>query len=185
MKGDAPITLRRECAAVVIPTGDALKLSAGSRVWITQSLGGSFTVLTDHGDLALVEGKDSDALGLESKISQRAGAAGGASRPEDIERLVWEQLKSCFDPEIPINIVDLGLIYHCEVTRLAGGGNRVDVKFTLTAPGCGMGEILKVDIRNRMLAVPGVDEVGVELVWDPPWDQSMISGAGKIELGIV
>ena len=184
MKGDQPITLSRDCDAVMIPHGDALRLAAGSQVWITQSLGGSFTVMTDRGYMARIEGKDADALGLQGKVSKAAETAGGEGGSREIEKSVSERLKTCFDPEIPVNIVDLGLIYQCRVTDLPEGGSRVDVKFTLTAPGCGMGEILKVDIRNKIADVPGVKQVNVELVWDPPWDQSMISGAAKIQLGI-
>jgi len=184
MKGDAPITLSRDCDAVMIPSGAMLKLASGSQVWITQSLGGSFTVMTDRGYMARIEGKDADALGLRGEASKAAETAGGESGSRDIEKLVWEQLKSCFDPEIPINIVDLGLIYQCRARDLPEGGSRVDVKFTLTAPGCGMGEILKVDIRKKILAVPGVKQVNIELVWDPPWDQSRMSGAAKLDLGI-
>lgn len=185
MKSNGPIILNRDCDAVMIPSGDKLRLAAGSQVWVTQSLGGSFTVMTDRGYMARVEGKDADALGVEGAVSQESGGAAGDGDPAEIEKLVWEQLNTCFDPEIPINIVDLGLIYLCRVTPLAGGGNRVEVKFTLTAPGCGMGQILQVDIRNKILSVPGVRQVDVELVWDPPWDQSMISGAGKLQLGML
>lgn len=184
MKDNAPITLSRDCEAVMIPSGGALKLAAGSQVWLTQSLGGSFTVMTDRGTMARIDGKNADALGLENRASQRAAAAGAEGKSGDIERLVWEQLRTCFDPEIPVNIVDLGLIYQCRTTDLPDGGSRAEVKFTLTAPGCGMGEILKVDIRNKILAVPGVKQVNVELVWDPPWNQSMISGPAKLQLGI-
>ena len=185
MKSDAPITVVRDCEAVMIPSGDKLRLAAGSRVWVTQSLGGSFTVMTDRGYMAHVEGKDADALGLEGAAASRPGVSVSPGRPEDIEKLVWEQLRTCFDPEIPVNIVDLGLIYHCQVTPLSEGGHKVEVQFTLTARGCGMAEILKVDIKNKMLSVPGVKQVNVELVWDPPWDQSKISGAARLQLGML
>ena len=185
MKGDAPITLKRDCDAVMIPSGDQVRLPAGSPVWIAQSLGGSFTVMTDRGYMARIEGKDADALGMAGAAAQETGKAAAGRDPAEIEKLVWDELKTCFDPEIPINIVDLGLIYLCRVASLPQGGSRVEVKFTLTAPGCGMGQILKVDIQNKMRTVPGVKEVEVELVWEPPWDQSMISEPGKIELGIV
>lgn len=185
MKSEAPIILSRDCQAVMIPSGERLRLKAGSQVWVTQSLGGNFTVMTDRGYMARIEGEDADALGVEGAASLRAGAPAPGERQEEVEKLVWDQLKTCFDPEIPVNIVDLGLIYHCRATPLAEGGNKVEVKFTLTARGCGMGEILKVDIRNKILRVPGVKQVDVELVWDPPWDQSMISGAAKQQLGMV
>lgn len=185
MKSDQPIILSRECEAVLIPSGDKLRLAQGSRLWITQSLGLSFTVMTDRGTMARIEGRDADALGLKGTQASQPGASITAGRPEEVEKLVWDQLKTCFDPEIPINIVDLGLIYHCWVTSLPKGGNRVEVKFTLTSRGCGMGEVLKVDIRNKILGVPGVKEVDVEMVWDPPWNQAMISGAAKQQLGMV
>ena len=113
MKSDAPITLFRDCEAIMIPSGDKLKLAAGSRVWITQALGGSFTVMTDRGYMARVVGKDADALGLQDATASRQGIQNSQDRPEDVEKLVWERLRTCFDPEIPVNIVDLGLIYHC------------------------------------------------------------------------
>jgi len=185
MKSDRPITLSRECEAVLIPSGDKVRLAAGSRLWVTQSLGGSFTVMTDRGYMARIEGREADALGMKGAAASQPEASVTAGGPEEVERLVWDQLKTCFDPEIPVNIVDLGLIYRCRVTALAEGGNRVEVKFTLTARGCGMGEVLKVDIRNKILGVPGVKEVDVELVWEPPWNQTMISGAAKQQLGMV
>lgn len=185
MKSDTPITLRRDCSAVMIPSGDILKLVAGSRVWVTQSLGGSFTVMTDRGYMARVEGKDADALGMEDAASPQTATSITRGGVEEVESLVWDQLKTCFDPEIPVNIVDLGLIYHCRAISLPSGGKKVEVKFTLTAPGCGMGEILKVDIRNKLVGVPGVEQVEVDLVWEPPWDQSRISGAAKQQLGMV
>lgn len=185
MKSDAPITLSRDCEAVLIPSGDKLRLTAGSQVWVTQSLGGSYTVMTDRGYMARIAGKDADALGMESAAASQPGTSAAAGGTEDVEKPVWDQLKTCFDPEIPINIVDLGLVYDCRVTPLGEGGNRVEVRFTLTAPGCGMGEVLKVDIRSKILSVPGVKEVDVGLVWDPPWDQSMMSEAAKLQLGMV
>ena len=185
MKSDAPITLSRDCDAIMIPSGDRLKLVASSQVWVTQSLGGSFTVMTGRGDMARVEGRDADALGMKGSLSPQAGAPAAGSGLEEVEKLVWDQLKTCFDQEIPVNIVDLGLIYHCRVAPLVEGGNKVEIQFTLTARGCGMGEVLKVDIRNKILGVPGVKEVDVELVWNPPWNQTMISGAAKQQLGMV
>lgn len=185
MKSDQPITLNRECEAILIPSGDKLRLAAGSRLWVTQSLGDSFTVMTDRGYMARIEGRDADALGLKGTPASQPEATAAARRPQEVEKLVWDQLKTCFDPEIPVNIVDLGLIYHCRVTSVSEGENRVEVKFTLTARGCGMGEVLKVDIRNKIRGVPGVKEVDVELVWDPPWNQTMISGAAKQQLGMV
>lgn len=185
MKNEEPTKLRRDCEATLIPSGEKLMLRKGSQLWVTQSLGGSHTVMTDRGIMARITGQDADALGLEASSPIQPVSPAPAGSPSDVERTVWDQLKTCFDPEIPVNIVDLGLIYHCGITPLSEGGNRVEVKFTLTARGCGMGEVLKVDIRNKILSVPGVKEVDVGLVWDPPWNQTMISGAAKQQLGMV
>jgi probable FeS assembly SUF system protein SufT len=182
MPSDQSVTLSRDCEAILVPSGEKLRLRRGSRVWVTQSLGGTYTVMTNRGDMARIAGEDSDALGMESGVRK---ASLGTEQTDDIEKLVWDQLKTCFDPEIPVNIVDLGLIYDCRVTPLAEGGNRAEIQFTLTAQGCGMGEVLKKDIQARILSVPGIKEVDVELVWDPPWDQSKMSKEAKIELGIL
>ena len=183
MKNEKPITLSRDCAAVMIPSGEKIVLPAGSAVWLRQSLGGSYTVMTDHGYMARIDGADGEVLGLatsESKIQDRPEA----DSAEAAEKLVWNQLRNCFDPEIPVNIVDLGLIYECTVKPLTVGGYKASVRFTLTAPGCGMGQFLAQDIRTKLLAIAAITEADVELVWDPPWNQSRISGAAKQQLGI-
>jgi probable FeS assembly SUF system protein SufT len=185
MKGDEPITLSRDCEAILIPSGNKLKLQAGSQLRITQSLGGSYTVTTDRGIMVRIAGRDADALGMEVSSPVRPGTPSVGTGPVEVEKLVWDQLKTCFDPEIPINIVDLGLVYHCRVIPLAEGGNKVEVSFTLTAPGCGMGEALKEDIHSKIISVPEIRDVDVKLIWDPPWDQSMISGPAKLKLGMV
>lgn len=182
--GDA-ITLNRDCEAVMIPSGEKLSLPAGSRVWITQSLGGGFTVTTDRGHMVRIAARDAGALGSDAPTQTEGGSSVVTEGPVEMENRVWDQLRMCFDPEIPVNIVDLGLVYHCEVTPQTKGQSRAEVKFTLTARGCGMGEVLKEDIRNKIMSVPGISEVDVELVWDPPWDQSMISGAAKQRLGMI
>ncbi|HEY7168119.1 MAG TPA: putative Fe-S cluster assembly protein SufT [Candidatus Binatia bacterium] len=183
MKSEKPIALTRDCTAVLIPSGETIVLPAGSSIWLRQSLGGSYTVMTDHGHMARIDARDGDVLGLpqaEPKTEHR----GGAETAEAAERLVWEQLRNCYDPEIPVNIVDLGLIYECTVRPAGAGGYKASVRFTLTAPGCGMGQFLAQDIRSKLLAVPAISEADVELVWDPPWNQSRISGAAKQQLGI-
>jgi probable FeS assembly SUF system protein SufT len=184
MKTNEPIILSRDCEAIQIPSGEKVMLPAGSRVTVTQSLGGSYTVTTDQGYLVRIANKDADAIGEEAEASQaeRLTAAAG---PADLEKLVWDQLKTCFDPEIPVNIVDLGLVYHCQVTPLPEGGNKVDVKFTLTAQGCGMGQVLKGDMESKILSLSGVKDVDVEVVFDPPWHPSMMSDAAKIQLGFM
>ncbi len=184
MSGDKPITLRRECSAVLVPSGETITLAAGSTVWLTQSLGGSFTVMTDRGSMARIDGHDADALGTPVISETLPENAAPAESPEEAEQRVWDQLKRCFDPEIPVNIVDLGLIYDCAVEAFPGGGYKAEVRFTLTAQGCGMGEFLKADIRSKLLKVPGIREAHVELVWEPPWNQSRMSGTAKQELGI-
>ena len=182
MNSEKPITLKRDCYAVMVPSGEKVTLLGGSSVWLTQNLGGSYTVMTDHGYTVRIDGQDGDALGM--KPLPDVTPDGPAENSEEVQKLVWNQLRSCFDPEIPVNIVDLGLIYDCAVTALAAGGYKAAVRFTLTAQGCGMGQFLKEDIRGKLLAVPGIREVDVELVWDPPWNQAMISGNAKQQLGI-
>lgn len=174
------ITLKRDCEAIQIPSGNLVTLPAGSTVIITQSLGGSYTVATNEG-LARITDANADALGFEPTV---AAAAASHDGPVD-ENAVWEQLKTCYDPEIPVNIVDLGLIYDCKVTERSEGGVRVDVKMTLTAPGCGMGPTIAAEAKSKVLSVPGVEEAEVELVWDPVWNQGMISEAGKMKLGMI
>ena len=176
-------TLSREVVAHQIPSGDKHTLSQGERVFIHQVLGGSYTVQTDYG-LFRVNGTDADALG--EAVSSAAGAqpsttTSGAPDPES----VWAQLRQVFDPEIPVNIVDLGLIYSMDISEQPEGGHRVDVSMTLTAPGCGMGPVIAEDARSKILLVPGVSAADVRITWDPPWNQSMISEEGKMKLGLI
>jgi probable FeS assembly SUF system protein SufT len=175
-------TLTRDCPAIQIPAGNTIILHAGDTVFITQSLGGSYTVATEMG-LARVTAQNADALGIEV-TAEAAADTPHADTPID-EKRVWDQLKTCYDPEIPVNIVDLGLIYDCLITPRNGNGALVNVKMTLTAPGCGMGPVLAQEAKAKIEALPGVDEAEVELVWDPPWNQAMISEAGKMQLGII
>ena len=179
MTEEKPIILKRECVAVLIPSGEKVALAAASTVWLTQALGASYTVMTDRGHMARIDRDDADALGSPHlHDSDRAGI--GAS----VEETVWNQLRTCFDPEIPVNIVDLGLIYDCRVDALENGQYKAIVQFTLTAQGCGMGQFLKEDIKKKILAIPEIHEADVELVWEPPWNQSMISANAKHQLGI-
>jgi probable FeS assembly SUF system protein SufT len=177
-------TLLRDCAATRIPSGEAITLPKDTRVFITQALGGSYTVATDQG-LARIADQDADALGLEASAkSPDAAPAVDANVPVD-EKAVWDQLRTCYDPEIPVNIVDLGLVYDCIITARESSGARVDIKMTLTAPGCGMGPVIASEARSKVLGVPGVGDAEVELVWDPPWNQNMISEEGKMKLGLI
>jgi len=174
------IDLIRDCEAIQIPAGLKTTLPAGTRVIITQNLGGSYTIASDYG-LFRISDDDADALGLtpKSSVGKREQVEGEVEEAE-----VWNQLKTVYDPEIPVNIVDLGLVYDCQLTKHESG-TRVDVKMTLTAPGCGMGPAIAQDARSKILAIPGVDEAEVELVWDPPWNQHMISEEGKMKLGLI
>jgi len=175
-----PIELEQDCDVTLIPSGESTTLRAGERVVVTQALGGTITVQTAHGQLARISSEDASALGLDGGPADEATAPLG---PFELER-VFEQLKTVFDPEIPINVVDLGLIYACEAHLLADGTHRVVIKMSMTAPGCGMGDILRDDARTRVQKVPGVSEVDVDLVWDPPWDQSRLTDAARLELGL-
>jgi len=177
-------TLTRDCPAVQIPAGNTILLEAGSTVFITQSLGGSYTVATEMG-LARVSAQNADALGLEVPSTPVPAATPAEAGGAVDSKQVWDQLKTCYDPEIPVNIVDLGLIYDCEITPRDSTGALVNVKMTLTAPGCGMGPVLAQEAKAKIEALPGVDEANVELVWDPPWNQAMISETGKMQLGIL
>ncbi|MBI4392225.1 MAG: putative Fe-S cluster assembly protein SufT [Euryarchaeota archaeon] len=178
------VTVKRDIEVVQIPWGAKMELKAGTRVTITQSLGGSFTILTDMGHMVRVDGKDADALGKTIEGPKRAEVPAGADvSKEAVEKKVWDVLRATFDPEIPVNIVDLGLVYFCKVTPL-DGANKVEVRFTLTAPGCGMGDILKNDIENKVNAIPGVAKADINVVFDPPWDRTMISEAARLQLGL-
>ena len=175
------ITLSRDCVAVEIPYGTKTVLAKGTQVMLEQSLGGSHTVLTDRGAMVRIDGKDADALGLAA-AEAKAGEHPVAANPKELEKLVWEQLKTCYDPEIPVNIVDLGLVYG--VVAEVEGGYKVDVTMTLTAPGCGMGDVLKEDAETKIGAIPGVKERTVELVVDPPWDPSRMSDVARLQLNM-
>ena len=185
MYENTEFTLSRDCEAIQIPSGQAVTIPAGTPGVITQALGGSYTIATYQG-LSRIAEKDLDALGLEksqAKNGQKEASAGSSS--EISEQAVWDQLKQCYDPEIPVNIVDLGLVYDCRLSKKDDGGTKVEVKMTLTAPGCGMGPAIAHDAQSKILSLDGVDEADVQLVWDPPWNQSMISEAGRMKLGMV
>ncbi len=183
MNSSEPVTLIRDVEASVVPVGTKVKLQKGEQAYISQSLGGSHTVIV-NGNMFRIDGKDADALGLE--VTQKsAGTAGGPATQEQVEKEIWNQLRSCYDPEIPVNIVDLGLVYDCHVEPLGANSFKVGVKMTLTAPGCGMGPVLQQDVQNKLLCLEAVDDVSVELVWDPPWNQSMLTEAAKLQLGLV
>jgi len=174
------VELTRECEGVQVPAGNKIMLEKGLEAFITQSLGGTFTVqVPAYGGLYRIAGADADALGKTPAEAGGAVSAGG-----DLEAMVWEQLKTCYDPEIPVNIVDLGLVYGMEVKDADDGSKKVEIKMTLTAQGCGMGASIAMDARHKIMGLPGVSEADVDLVWDPPWTPQMISPEGRERLGI-
>jgi probable FeS assembly SUF system protein SufT len=178
------IILKRDCEAVLIPAGTKITLQAGEPVAITQALGGSFTVLI-HGNMARIEARDADALGQAPAAAPAVATAQPTVNEAVTEDQVMEQLRTCYDPEIPVNIVDLGLIYDLQIQPLPAGGRRVEIKMTLTAPGCGMGPILQQDVEAKVSSIPGVKEAAVFLVWDPPWSRDMLTDAARLELGLM
>ena len=180
-RNSEPVRFDRDCDAVLVPAGDQVTLPAGTVGYITQSLGGSWTVFVE-GNLMRIAGKDADAIGKEppAPIELPEGAT-----DDDVERLVWQQLRTCFDPEIPVNIVELGLVYAAEVVPREDGRREVRVRMTLTAPGCGMGEVLVDDVRSKVELIPTVAEADVELVFDPPWNQTLMSDVAKLETGML
>ncbi|HEU4626543.1 MAG TPA: putative Fe-S cluster assembly protein SufT [Steroidobacteraceae bacterium] len=175
-----PFVVNREVRAVVVPAGAEVTLRPGQAGYITQALGGSFTVYLE-GNLFRISGEDADAIGKEAVKPPELPPN---ATEEDVRKLAWDQMRTCYDPEIPINIVDLGLVYECEVTANEDGSRNVAIKMTLTAPGCGMGEILVQDVKEKVERIPTVRTADVELVFDPPWDRSMMSEAARLQTGM-
>lgn len=176
-----PITLARNVRAVIIPVGEPVTLPEGTSGFITQALGGSFTVYIE-GNLFRIAGQDADALGKEPVPPP---AVPENPTDKDIEDVIWQQLRTCYDPEIPINVVDLGLIYRCDVKPGVDGQRSVEIDMTLTAPGCGMGEILVQDAQDKVAIIPTVGDVHVDLVFDPPWNQTMMSEEARLQTGLM
>src|ERR1051325_5370807 len=177
------VVLSRNAEAVMIPSGEHVLIPEGAHATITQSHGGSYTLITDRGLMVRVSGRDVEAIGKTPEIV--AAAEGEEVSPEKLEQLVWDQLKTCYDPEIPVNIVDLGLVYLNEVQPVEDGGYNVKIKMTLTAPGCGMGPVLAHDVKQKIESLPGVKSADIEVVFDPVWDRSMMSDAAKLQLGMM
>ena len=173
--------ISRDVKAVIVPAGVEVNLKAGQSGFITQALGGSFTLYID-GNLFRLSGADADAIG---KDAARPPELPPNATEEDVRQLAWNQMRGCFDPEIPINVVDLGLIYSCNVQPSSDGTRTVHVRMTLTAPGCGMGDVLVQDVREKIELIPTVGKAEVELVFDPPWDQSMMSEAARLQTGMM
>ena len=177
--------LTRDVEASVVPIGTKVTLQKGETAHITQSLGGSYTVVV-NGNMFRIADKDADALGIEVAAAPVATAVpAGPVTQEQLEKQVWEALKTCYDPEIPVNVVDLGLIYDCHLTPIGADNYKADIKMTLTAPGCGMGPVLAQDVQNKLISLEPIDEANVELVWDPPWNQGMMTEAAKLQLGLM
>lgn len=174
------VTLTRDVIGVLIPAGTKVELPEGAKATITQALGGSFTIQVE-GHLFRLDGKDADAIG--KTVAQQAEIPDNATETE-LEQAVWEQLKTCYDPEIPVNIVELGLVYGCQVETLPDGGRKASVRMTLTAPGCGMGDILVNDVKAKVAQLPTITDTDVQLVFDPPWTQDMMSETAKLATGM-
>lgn len=175
------VSTTRDLIAVLVPQGDKVHIPVGTEVAITQALGGSFTIYI-QGRLFRVDGADADALG---KPIVAGPTLPPNAKDEDVEKLVWDQLKTCFDPEIPVDIVELGLVYECRLEKQAEQQRTAKIKMTLTAPGCGMGETIVSDVRSKVSKVPTVQAAEIELVFDPPWNQSMMSEAARLQLGML
>jgi len=180
LKPGETVTTTRDVLATQIPSGIPHPVAAGTRVRLTQALGGSYTVMTDHGYMLRFDAKDADVLGISPEEAQADSAPGEFS-----EELVWDRLRTVYDPEIPVNVVDLGLIYDCQITpSLDNEGRQIDIKMTMTAPGCGMADVLKADIQRQLSALPTVKNVNVEVVFDPPWHPGRMSEGARLQLGL-
>lgn len=174
------VTLTRDVIGILIPQGTKVELPEGAQGTITQALGGSFTVQV-QGHLFRIDGQDADSIGKQAlKVPEIPADASD----EDLEKAVWEQLKTCFDPEIPISIVELGLVYECKIEKTESGGRKAAVRMTLTAPGCGMGDILVNDVKTKLSQIPAITESDVQLVFEPPWNQTMMSEAARLQTGM-
>ncbi len=177
------VELKRDVEAAIVPSGMRVTLMKGEQASITQSLGGAFTVVVNN-NMFRIEPKDADALGKEIAAPTKVSSEGPVTR-EKLEELIWAELKNVYDPEIPVNIVDLGLVYDCQLTPVEGSGQfNAEVKMTLTAPGCGMGPVLQQDVSNRLMMMESIEDANVERVWDPPWNQGMMSEAARLQLGL-
>ena len=175
------IELTRDVNIVTSPDGNHGTLNQGDTVTLHQALGNNYTVVTDHGHMVRISGSDADALGKEQ---HELYTLVSETSPESVEKNCWEVMKTVYDPEIPVNIVDLGLVYHCNVEPVDEGKNKVHVMMTLTAPGCGMGPVIQGDVEKCIRALPGVENVNVEVVLDPPWSQDMMSEVARVQLGL-
>ena len=179
---DEQIIIERDCEATLIPFGNKITLKKGEEAHITQALGGSYTLMI-RGNLVRIESKDADAIGKNSEVQPLVEEKENGGRAD--EKAVWDAMKTCYDPEIPVNFVDLGLIYSCEISNESKGGASVAIKMTLTAPGCGMGDMIATEVKQKIEGIQGTSDVNVELVWDPPWDRSMITESARLQLDML
>ena len=177
------VTFSRNAEAIMIPSGEKVLVPKGAQATITQSLGGTYTLITDRGLMVRVSGPEVEAIGKDAGATNEVAAED--LPPEKLEAMVWDALKTCYDPEIPVNIVDLGLVYLCDVQDAEEGGRNVHIKMTLTAPGCGMGPVLASDVKSKLEAIPSIRNAEVEVVFDPVWDRSMMSEAARLQLGMM
>lgn len=185
MSEHEPVEFSRDVEVVLVPSGAKMVMHQGTSGIITQALGGTWTVVTDNGFMVRVQPRDADAIGKIAEVEEaKPETTLTVESAQDLEKLIWDELRTCYDPEIPVNIADLGLVYRCEVVPLDEGGHRVEIDMTLTAPGCGMGDVLKAEVEGKVEALPTVKGVAVEVVLEPPWDFSMIPDATKLTLGM-
>jgi len=172
------VTFSRSAEAIMIPSGEKVLVPKGAQATITQSLGGTYTLITDRGLMVRISGHEVESIGKAPQ--ENPDVKPEEVTPEKLEEMVWDTLRTCYDPEIPVNIVDLGLVYLCEVKE-----GDVHIKMTLTAPGCGMGPVLASDVKMKLEGLPGVKSADVEVVFDPVWDRSMMSEAARLQLGMM
>jgi probable FeS assembly SUF system protein SufT len=187
MGEEKKVIIQRDVDAVLVPFGDRVVLPKGEEARIVQDLGGNYTIMV-KGSLYMIDAKNADAIGIGQKVetpAQSVEKKEGTPSQEEIETKVWEALKNCYDPEIPVNLVDLGLIYDCRIEQLPEGGYQVNIKMTLTAPGCPMAAMIAQDVQNKIISIDGVEETNVELVWDPPWSKDMMTEAARLQLGLL
>lgn len=184
MADSTPVTLRRDCEAMEVPQGTPTVLAKGTPVRILQSLGNFHTVIDEQRQILRIEGRDSDALGVEPPHEKPKPATSDAER-QSLEERCLEVLETCYDPELPVNVVDLGLVYVCQVTPLAEGGNEVLVLMTVTSPGCGMSDILVEEARQKLATLKGVSKVNIEIVFDPPWTPDRMTDVARLQLGMM
>ncbi len=185
MNTKEPVKVSRDLEVVQIPEGFKVRLIRGTSVRLTQALGDSFTVTTEYGTMVRVSGADADAIGEVPLVSAGAAATADTPKsPEEVKERVWDALRNVYDPEIPVNVVELGLVYNNDVAPLPEGGYKVDIRLTLTAPGCGMGPVLQSDAERKIKAIPGVKTANIQLVVEPPWNQDMMSEAARLQLGL-